>query len=87
MVEENAVSLEHAESASVRCIQLIESNTRLRKMIECDLQYQFQNLGVIILAAYLGNKIENLKELYSPSCQEIREIIYRFYDQEIAGIQ
>jgi hypothetical protein len=41
-------------------------------------------LGNIILAAHLVNKVETMGELGNPNCLEIREIKYRFYEQEIA---
>ncbi|OAD19615.1 hypothetical protein THIOM_004739 [Candidatus Thiomargarita nelsonii] len=82
MEEENAVSLEHSRVAAARCIRLIESNQKLNQLLEYEPNYEVMGLGTIILAAYLGEKINPL-ELESPSCQEIREIIYQLYDDEV----
>ncbi len=81
MEKENAVSLEYSRVAAARCIRLIELNPTLNQLLEYEQNYEVMGLGTIILAAYLGEKINPL-ELECPSCQEIRDIIYQLYDDE-----
>ena len=84
MVEDNTVSTSHAQIAAARCLRLIDSNRHLCKVLDDESKGQPLDPGGIILAAYLGDKIENPSELEGLSCKEVREIVYRLCDDEAA---